>query len=236
MCPTPFSCAPFLSYHSPKDNVMMPLNPIPCVRRSLLVGALLLASISTFAQFVANDAAAVDKRVNELVGAMTLDEKIDLLGGDTPFRTHPVPRLHIPFFQMADGPVGAHIPAPTVAYAAGIGLAASWDKALAFRIGEELGRDCRSRGAVFLLGPGVNIYRAHMNGRNFEYFGEDPFLASQIAVAYIQGVQKKGVSATVKQQSCAVFTYSLTDVITGLGTWRAIFCRMLADESPRIRS
>jgi beta-glucosidase len=70
----------------------MPLNPIPCVRRSLLVGALLLASISTFTQFVANDAGAVDKRVNELVGAMTLDEKIDLLSGGTPFRTHQVPR------------------------------------------------------------------------------------------------------------------------------------------------
>ena len=173
-------------------------NPIPCVRRSLLVAAFLLISVSAFAQFVGNHAAAVEKRVDELVGAMTLDEKIDLLSGDTPFRTHPVPRLHIPFFQMADGPVGAHIPAPTIAYAAGIGLAASWDKTLALRIGEELGRDCRSRGAVFLLGPGVNIYRAPMNGRNFEYFGEDPFLASQISVGYIQGVQKEGVSATVK--------------------------------------
>lgn len=176
----------------------MPTNSVLGVRRSFLVGVLLLTSISTFAQFVVNNAAATDKRVNELVDAMTLDEKIDLLSGDTPFRTHPVPRLHIPFFQMADGPVGAHIPAPTVAYAAGIGLAASWDKALAFRVGEELGRDCRSRGAVFLLGPGVNIYRAPMNGRNFEYFGEDPFLAGKIAVAYIQGVQKEGVSATVK--------------------------------------
>src|SRR3984893_13106936 len=176
----------------------MPTNLVPCVRRSFLVGVLLLTSISTFAQFVANDAAAIDKRVNALVDAMALDEKIDLLSGDTPFRTHPVPRLHIPFFQMADGPVGAHIPAPTVAYAAGIGLAASWDKALALRDGEALGRDCRSRGAAYLLGPGVNIYRTPMNGRNFEYFGEDPFLASGIAVNYIGGVQQEGVSATVK--------------------------------------
>ncbi len=176
----------------------MPTSPNRCVRSSLLVGALLLAGVFVFAQAVASDAGAVEKRVNELVAAMTLDEKIDLLSGDTPFRTHAVPRLHIPFFQMADGPVGAHIPAPTIAYAAGIGLAASWDKELALRIGEELGRDCRSRGAVFLLGPGVNIYRAPLNGRNFEYFGEDPFLASQIAVGYIQGVQKEGVSATVK--------------------------------------
>jgi beta-glucosidase len=176
----------------------MPTNPASVICRNVLACSLLLAAVHASAQFIGNNPAAVERRVNELVGAMTLDEKIDLINGDTPFRTHPVPRLKIPFFQMADGPVGAHIPAPTIAYAAGIGLAASWDRPLALRIGEELGRDCRSRGAVFLLGPGVNIYRAPMNGRNFEYFGEDPFLASQIAVGYIQGVQKEGVSATVK--------------------------------------
>jgi beta-glucosidase len=176
----------------------MSINSISAVCRTALACALLLTCAHASAQFVGNNSEAADKRVNELVSEMTLDEKIDLISGDTPFRTRPVPRLNIPFFQMADGPVGAHIPAPTMAYAAGIGLAASWDKRLAVRIGEELGRDCRSRGAVFLLGPGVNIYRAPMNGRNFEYFGEDPFLASQIAVGYIQGVQKQAVSATVK--------------------------------------
>lgn len=144
------------------------------------------------------DSAAIEHRVDEILSKMTQEEKLELLSGDTPFRTHPIPRLNIPYFQMADGPVGAHIPAPTIAYAAGIGLAASWDKELALRVGEELGRDCRSRGAVFLLGPGVNIYRAPMNGRNFEYFGEDPFLGSRIAVGYIRGVQNEGVSATVK--------------------------------------
>lgn len=157
-----------------------------------------LSGSLAFAQFSATDRAAVDRRVDDLLAKMTLEEKIDLLGGDTPFRTHPIPRLNIPFFQMTDGPVGAHIPAPTIAYAAGIGLAASWDTDLALRVGEELGRDSRSRGAAFLLGPGVNIYRTPMNGRNFEYFGEDPFLASRIAVGYIRGVQKEGVSATVK--------------------------------------
>lgn len=165
---------------------------------AIAVSALFLTSLSSSAQFVGSDPQAVDKRVNDLLANMTLDEKIDLIGGDTPFRTHSIPRLNIPYFQMADGPVGAHIPAPTIAYAAGIGLAASWDRALALSIGQQLGRDSRSRGAAFLLGPGVNIYRAPMNGRNFEYFGEDPFLASAIAVGYIQGVQQEGVSATVK--------------------------------------
>ncbi|WP_158941739.1 glycoside hydrolase family 3 C-terminal domain-containing protein [Granulicella sp. S190] len=167
-------------------------------RNTILAGTFLLASLSGFAQFVGNNPQAVDKRVDDLLAKMTLDEKIDLIGGDTPFRTHPVARLGIPYFQMADGPVGAHIPAPTIAYAAGIGLAASWDRNLALSIGQQLGRDSRSRGAAFLLGPGVNIYRAPMNGRNFEYFGEDPFLASAIAVGYIRGVQQEGVSATVK--------------------------------------
>jgi beta-glucosidase len=165
-----------------------------------MIVAVLLLSASRYcsAQFVGNDPQAVEKRVDDLLAKMTVEEKIDLIGGDTPFRTHAIPRLNIPFFQMADGPVGAHIPAPTIAYAAGIGLAASWDQALALRVGQQLGRDARSRGAAFLLGPGVNIYRAPMNGRNFEYFGEDPFLAGGITVGYIRGVQQEHVSATVK--------------------------------------
>ena len=166
--------------------------------RTIVVTLLFSPCLNSFAQFVGDNPQAVDKRVDDLVSKMTVEEKIDLIGGDTPFRTHAIPRLNIPYFQMADGPVGAHIPAPTIAYAAGIGLAASWDQALALRVGQQLGRDARSRGAAFLLGPGVNIYRAPMNGRNFEYFGEDPFLAATITVGYIRGVQQERVSATVK--------------------------------------
>jgi beta-glucosidase len=99
---------------------------------------------------------------------------------------------------MSDGPMGAHIPPPSTAFAAGIGLAASWDRDLAALVGTQIGRDARSRGASYLLGPGVNIYRAPLNGRNFEYFGEDPFLAGETAVGYINGVQSQGVSATIK--------------------------------------
>jgi len=176
----------------------MPTHPLSVILRTIVTTALLVPGAHAVAQFVGHDPEAVERRVDSLLGKMTIDEKIDLISGDTPFRTHPVERLGVPFFQMADGPVGAHIPAPTIAYAAGIGLAASWDRELVVRTGEELGRDSRSRGAVILLGPGVNIYRAPMNGRNFEYFGEDPFLAGRIAVGYIQGVQHEGVSATVK--------------------------------------
>lgn len=176
----------------------MLMNRAHAIIRNTVIAALAATSLFGSAQSTGNNSKAVEARVNGLIAEMTLDERIELISGDTPFRTHPIPRLNIPYFQMADGPVGAHIPAPTIAYAAGIGLAASWDDALAFRIGRQLGRDARSRGAAFLLGPGVNIYRAPMNGRNFEYFGEDPFLASNIAVGYIRGVQQEGVSATVK--------------------------------------
>ena len=171
-----------------------------------LVCAVLLHSVSALSQTPAPVPGpvagrldpAIESRVTGLLRQMTLEEKIDLIGGQNPFRMHGIERLHIPALQMADGPVGAHIPAPTIAYAGGIGLAASWDRELAREIGVQLGRDSRSRGAAFLLGPGVNIYRAPMNGRNFEYFGEDPFLASAITVGYIDGVQSTGVSATVK--------------------------------------
>jgi len=139
-----------------------------------------------------------EKKINDTIAKMTLVEKIHMLSGSTMMGSTGLERLGIPVFRMSDGPVGAHIPPPSTAYGAGIGLAASWNPELAARMGTQIGRDARSRGASYLLGPGVNIYRAPLNGRNFEYFGEDPFLAGQIAVGYINGVQSQGVSATIK--------------------------------------
>ena len=139
-----------------------------------------------------------EKKINDTIAKMTLEEKIHMLSGATMMGSTGLERLSIPVFRMSDGPVGAHIPPPSTAYAAGIGLAASWDPALAARVGTQIGRDALSRGASYLLGPGVNIYRAPLNGRNFEYFGEDPFLAGRIAVGYISGVQSQNVSATIK--------------------------------------
>ena len=129
---------------------------------------------------------------------MTLAEKIDLLGGVDGFFIRDIPRLNWPRLKMADGPLGIRNFGPATAFAAGVNLAATWNPALAERVGTELGRDARAKGVHFLLAPGVNINRAPMNGRNFEYFGEDPFLASRIAVGYINGVQSQGVSATIK--------------------------------------
>lgn len=140
----------------------------------------------------------VDKRALGILKKMTLDEKLDYIGGINGFYIRGNKRLGLPEFKMADGPIGIRNFGPSTAYAAGIALAASWDEALAGQIGTMIGKDARARGVHFLLGPGVNIYRAPMCGRNFEYFGEDPFLASRMTVNYIQGVQAQGVSATVK--------------------------------------
>jgi beta-glucosidase len=137
-------------------------------------------------------------RAELILKQMTLEEKIDYIGGVDSFFIRGIPRLGVPRLKMADGPAGVRNFGPATAMAGGIALAATWDTALAMRVGAELGRDARAKGVHFLLGPGVNIYVAPMNGRNFEYFGEDPFLASRLAVSYIEGVQAQGVSATIK--------------------------------------
>jgi beta-glucosidase len=142
--------------------------------------------------------ADIEQRVNAILSRMTLEEKIDMIGGVDGFFIRGFAEMEIPRLKMADGPMGVRNFGPATAMPGGINLAASWDPALAYCVGEQIGRDARAKGVNFLLGPGVNIYRAPMNGRNFEYFGEDPYLASRIAVGYVEGVQSEGVSATVK--------------------------------------
>src|SRR5580658_9402498 len=141
----------------------------------------------------------IERRVDAILKKMTLEQKIDYIGG-TDFAVRAMPALGLPALEMSDGPLGvrSNQKFPSTTYAAGIGLAASWDPVLAERVGAGIGTDARARGIHFMLGPGVNIYRSPRNGRNFEYFGEDPFLSGQIAVGYITGMQEQGVSATVK--------------------------------------
>ena len=138
-------------------------------------------------------------RVESIVGKMSLEEKVDYIGG-TGFAIRAMPSLQLPAFEMSDGPQGVRSNSrlPSTVYAAGVGIAATWNRSLAERVGGGIGRDARARGLHFMLGPGVNIYRSPRNGRSFEYFGEDPFLASAIAVGYIRGMQAQGVSATIK--------------------------------------
>jgi len=159
---------------------------------------LLIAAVESSAQSGHASPTEVEKRVEALLGKMTLEEKILLIGGINDFYTNAIPRLGIPALRMSDGPMGVHDYGETTAYAAGINLAASWDVGLARRFGEAMGKDARARAVHFILAPGMNIYRAPMNGRNFEYFGEDPYLASRMAVGMIEGIQSQGVIATAK--------------------------------------
>ncbi len=167
-------------------------------RVAYLAATVLLAVTRTLAQPTSSGDAAVERRVEFILNQMTLEEKIDMIGGVDGFFIRDLPRLGLPRLKMADGPLGVRNFGPATTMAAGIALAATWNPDLAERVGAEIGRDARAKGVHLLLGPGVNIYRSPRNGRNFEYLGEDPYLASRIAVAYINGVQDHGVSATIK--------------------------------------
>jgi beta-glucosidase len=168
------------------------------VRKLRLIAALILLTIlPLLCQTAPASQAAVAARVESLLKQLSVEEKVDLISGVDDFYIRDIPRIHLPRLKMADGPVGVRNYGPSTAFG-GIGLAASWDPDLAQRVGAVFGQDARARGVHFLLGPGVNIYRAPLCGRNFEYFGEDPFLAARTAVTYIKGLQSQGVSATVK--------------------------------------
>jgi beta-glucosidase len=168
---------------------------------------------------------SADLRVDAILDQMTLEEKIDLLGGVDFFYLRGVPRLGVPRLVMADGPMGLRNDGPATAYGGGIALAATWNTELIERVGVEFGRDARAKGAHFLLAPGVNIYRASIAGRNFEYLGEDPYLASRLAVGFIEGVQSQGVSATIKHfvANNSDFDRNNTDSVVGERALREIY-------------
>jgi beta-glucosidase len=159
-----------------------------------------------------------------MLAKLTLEEKIDLIGGVDGFYVRANEKIGLPRLKMADGPVGVRNYGPSTVFG-GIGLAAAWDPELASRIGATIGQDARARGVYFMLGPGVNIYRAPLNGRNFEYFGEDPFLSARTAVAYITGMQSQGVSATIKHfmGNNSEFDRHNTDSIIDERTMREIY-------------
>jgi len=167
--------------------------------RKLAIALLLVAVVHlTAAVAFAQSPTGIDKRVDAILSQMTLEEKITYIGGINDFFIRPVPRVGIPELKMSDGPMGVHDYGLTTAYPATIALAATFDADLGLRVGAMLGDDARARGVHFILAPAMNIYRAPMCGRNFEYLGEDPFLASRMAVSLIKGIQSKHVIATAK--------------------------------------
>ena len=148
--------------------------------------------------------AAIEDRIADLLARMSLEEKIVLLSGDsTHFDTKPNARLGIPALRMTDGPVGVRSrEQASTAFPASVCMAATWNPDLMFKLGQILGRETKAKGRNVLLGPCVNIHRVPHGGRDFESFGEDPYLASKIAANYIKGVQSEKVIATVKHFAC----------------------------------
>jgi beta-glucosidase len=150
--------------------------------------------------------ATYSDRVQGLLGQLTLEEKVGLLAGASMWLTVPVERLGIPAIKVTDGPNGARGAGPGLFAAGtraaclpvGISLASSWNTELVEAVGQVLGEETQSKTAVVLLGPTINIHRSPLNGRNFECYSEDPYLAGRLAVAYINGVQSKGVGTSVK--------------------------------------
>lgn len=176
----------------------------------LFVGILFLPLLLT-GQIYLNPQANIDDRVEDALGRMTLEEKIAIIHAQSKFSSPGVARLGIPGLWCTDGPHGIR---PEVkwdewdqagwtndsclAFPALTCLAATWNTEMALAYGQCLGEEALYRGKNVLLGPGVNIYRTPLNGRNFEYMGEDPCLSATMVVPYIQGVQSNGVAACVK--------------------------------------
>lgn len=158
-----------------------------------------------------DDKKPIEERVEDALSKMTLEEKVAMLHAQSKFSSPGVPRLGIPEFWTTDGPHGIR---PEVmwdewnqagwtsdscfAFPALTALAASWNPEMSHLYGKSIGEEARYRKKDILLGPGVNIYRTPLNGRNFEYMGEDPYLSSTMVVPYIKGVQENGVAACVK--------------------------------------
>jgi len=164
-----------------------------------VVACLLLGSaLTAAAQAPVPDSPAIEAKAKGWVAKLTLEQKIELIGGVDEMYTHAMPSIDVPRFKMSDASVGVRTWGPTTAYAGGVALAATWDREFARKLGESLGGDARARNVNYLLGPGVNIARSPIAGRNFEYLSEDPFLNAQMVVPYIEGVQSQGVIATVK--------------------------------------
>lgn len=168
---------------------------------SFILSAIVSLGIAAQTPAYLDKSLSPEQRAADLVGRMTLDEKISLLSGYNDFYFHPCERLGVPAFQMADGPLGVSswgLFGRATAYPSAISLAASWNRDLAAELGEAFAEDWRARGIHLMLAPGMNLYRSSKSGRNFEYFGEDPWLTSEMAMAFANSVQKGGVMPVIK--------------------------------------
>jgi beta-glucosidase len=178
-------------------------------RNGALAAAMLLVSACTSPEKISN-VKPVEEKIDSLISLMTVEEKVAMIHSESSFASGGVKRLGIPHWVMSDGPHGVRKEHGTdyapdqgaidsVTYLpVGVALASTWNTDLGYAYGKVLGTEAKARGKDVLLGPGVNIIRTPLNGRNFEYFSEDPHLISKMAVGYIKGVQDQEVSASVK--------------------------------------
>lgn len=152
----------------------------------------------------------MERDLKKIISRMTLEEKASLCSGLDFWHTKGVERLGIPSIMMTDGPhglrkqaedadhLGVNASVPATCFPPASALACSWDRELLEEVGTALGEECQAQGVSILLGPGANIKRSPLCGRNFEYFSEDPYLSSEMAAAHIKGVQSQGVGASLK--------------------------------------
>lgn len=181
------------------------------MKRFLFFSLALAASIVLSAQVYLDPNAPIEQRVEDALNRMTLNEKIAIIHAQSKFSSPGVARLGIPGLWCTDGPHGIRAEVKwdewdqagwtndsCMAFPTLTCLAATWNPEMALLYGRSIGEEALYRGKNVLLGPGVNIYRTPLNGRNFEYMGEDPCLSATMVVPYVQGVQEKGVAACVK--------------------------------------
>ena len=162
----------------------------------VLIVMLVISSVA-FAQKTGKNTTE-EKKINKIISEMTLQEKAEMIGGYQGFNIRPLKRLGLPLVRMADGPAGVRNYGPSTSYPATVLITASFDTDVMKNVGISVGKEAKGKDVQIMLAPAMNIYRAPMCGRNFEYLGEDPFLAGKIASAYIIGVQSQGVMATAK--------------------------------------
>ncbi|WP_315792576.1 glycoside hydrolase family 3 C-terminal domain-containing protein [Paenibacillus sp. BIC5C1] len=152
----------------------------------------------------------MEQNVQKIINQMSLEEKVELCSGKDFWHTKSYERLGVPSIMMTDGPhglrkqegsadhLGLNKSVPATCFPSGSGLASSWNRELAHKMGKAIGEEAAAAGISIVLGPGVNIKRSPLCGRNFEYYSEDPYLSGTLAASYIQGVQSEGVGTSIK--------------------------------------
>lgn len=177
------------------------------MKKAVLISFLVLITMNLKAQ--TQQEIDIQKKITQLISELTIEEKVALCSGRDDWSTMPIERLEIPWIWLADGPHGLRrAPAtnkpgygdqlPATCFPTASALAATWDVDLVYKVGQTLGDEAQAQGVSVLLGPGVNIKRSVLGGRNFEYFSEDPILSGEMGAAYINGVQSQGVGTSLK--------------------------------------